>query len=181
MRAGYGFGVDQGQTVLSTISVDAAFNLLAQAQPWVDSRAGMPVDEPGIDIGHLMLVMISGGVIAGLFGWWGKTRAEEHNVNPWIGFAAGFCFGWIGVRLVPLMRSDRIYNKRQPDAAAFAQSFGGHPPQGAWPPMPSGPPAAAPQPAIVVDKDGYFECPACAARVKQGRRSCMSCGTWFSD
>lgn len=66
--------------------------------------------EPTISFGQIILWVLLGIAVNVLFGFWGKSRAEEFGVNPWIGFAAGFFFAYIGVRLVPLLRSDRIAN-----------------------------------------------------------------------
>lgn len=66
--------------------------------------------EPTVSFGQIVLWVLLGAAINVLFGFWGKSRAEEFGVNPWIGFAAGFFFAYIGVRLVPLLRSDRIAN-----------------------------------------------------------------------
>ncbi|MCZ7604960.1 MAG: hypothetical protein M5U25_02590 [Planctomycetota bacterium] len=176
--------------------------------------AGPP--EPEISVGMIVMGMVIGLGINVLFGFWGKSRAEDHNVNPWIGFALGFCLSWIGVALVPVFKTHRVINQRtapqyQPQfsapnpmytAGAAWQPPPGppqpYPPQQAYPqpqphpqqqpyppqayPAPYPPQGVAPPPPpqpqmLTADAQGYVHCPACGARTKAGRKTCMSCGS----
>ena len=182
--------------------------------------AGPP--EPEVSVGMIVMGMVIGLGINVLFGLWGKSRAEDHNVNPWIGFALGFCLSWIGVALVPVFKTHRVINQRtapqyQPQysapnpmytAGAAWQPPPGppqpYPPQQAHPqPQPFPPQQAYPQPQpypqqaypapyppqgkapppppqpqmLTADAQGYVHCPACGARTKAGRKTCMSCGS----
>lgn len=113
--------------------------------------AGPP--EPEISIGMIVMGMLIGLGINVLFGFWGKSRAEDHNVHPLVGFALGFCFSWIGVALVPVFKTHRIINQRtappiqQPYSAPNPMYTAGT----AWqpppdPPQPYPPQQAYPQP-----------------------------------
>ncbi|MEZ5992537.1 MAG: hypothetical protein R3E76_09300 [Planctomycetota bacterium] len=67
--------------------------------------------EPEFPFGALIIGFLVSIGIQVLFGLWGKSRAEDHNVHPLAGFLAGFFLGWIGVLLVPVFKTDRIVNK----------------------------------------------------------------------
>ncbi len=157
---------------------------LAQASDYYSDY--VPMDDTfGFSLGAMAFLLFAGLAVSVLFGFWGKSRAEEHSVHPWVGFAAGFFMGWIGVMIVPLLRTDRIVNRRQPPLAHYPPP-GAPPHYGQWQPPPTGTAVnhaaeqtrahvqAAP---ITPDADGYAACPACGGRVKAGRRSCMSCGS----
>lgn len=184
----------------------SALGWLVQHHPgWDDPDMFMPPEpEPAFGIGTLLGMMLLGLAFNCLLGWWGKSRAEDHGVNPWVGFMLGFFLGFIGVAIVPVFRTDRIINTRNPRPivnpgqpnpmyAPPPQAYG--PPQGYGPPpqgygAPPGPqphvmqPGYAPPPPLpapsvemlVADEFGYVECPACGARTKSGRKSCMTCG-----
>lgn len=115
------------------------FATLAQAVP-EDFHEYYAYDDPAyvessLSIGQLLLFVLIGVGVNVLFGLWGKSRAEEFGVNPWVGFAAGFFLAYIGVRIVPLLRSDRLMN--QPARRALG------PPQATNPMYrPTGPPLA---------------------------------------
>ncbi|MBZ0135780.1 MAG: hypothetical protein K8I27_05365 [Planctomycetes bacterium] len=174
--------------------------LLQQQPDWVDSDPFMEVHEPApIGIGTVVAMMFFGLALSCLFGWWGKSRAEDAGVNPWIGFAAGFFFGFIGVAMVPVFRTDRVLVTRNPHPVQMPgqpnpmyapppQAHGqpnpmyAPPPQTHGQPMQQGyapPPPPPEQQMLVADEYGYVECPHCATRTKAGRKSCMSCGNFL--
>jgi hypothetical protein len=62
------------------------------------------------------------------------------------------------------------YLMPQPQGGYAAPAAYGAPPQ-MPPPMPPPPPSM-----LTADAGGYVACPACAARTKSGRKTCMSCG-----
>lgn len=75
-------------------------------------------------------LMLLGIAVPVLFGFWGKSRAEDHDVSPWLGFAVGFMLGWIGLLIIPALRTKRMTNPTpQP------QYFGPPPQQYAPPPQ----------------------------------------------
>lgn len=77
---------------------------------------GNPYDMPESEPFPIGALIVGALVLIGLnvmFGFWGKSRAEKHNVDPWIGFTLGFVLQFIGVAMVPVFRRDRILN-RQP-------------------------------------------------------------------
>lgn len=172
--------------------------------------AGPP--EPEMSVGMIVMGLVIGLGINVLFGLWGKSRAEDHNVNPWIGFALGFCLSWIGVALVPVFKTHRVINQRT--APQYQPQFSAPNPMytagAAWQPPPGPPQQAYPQPQqaypqaqpypqqaypapyppqgvappppaqpqmLTADAQGYVHCPACGARTKAGRKTCMSCGS----
>jgi len=183
--------------------LDAIPRLLAQSGP-VYPADPMSAPAPELPIGALIIGFIIGIGINVLFGLWGKSRAEDHNVHPLTGFMMGFFFLWLGVALVPVFRKDRVVNtSNRPQFAPPQQSSPnpiytagtamsrhapqGHPPappQQGYPqqPMPQQPipQQAVPQQRgpdmLVADEQGYVECPFCGARSKAGRKACMSCG-----
>lgn len=164
-------------------------------EPVADPYA-MNAPEQEFSFGTLVFMALGWFGINVLFGFWAKSRAEDHGVDPWLGFASGFVLGWIGVLIVPVFRRDRIfvpgprpvapqygqpvhapnpiYAPQLPAAAPY--------PNPAYPPPPAMPPAQAyPQPAappqmLVADAAGYVNCPGCGARTKAGRKTCMNCG-----
>lgn len=170
-----------------------------------------PPPEPSIGIGQIILYLLIGLTAQTLFGFWARSKSEEYGVNPWVAFACGFFLGYLGVRLVPLLKSGTLFHQPvrrplpppidpyAPPPQAYAQPLMppaqqayAQPPmppaQQAWapPPGPPQPQYAPPQPqyappvpqaAPQVSADGYMACPGCGARVKVGRRTCMSCGT----
>ncbi|MBE7491219.1 MAG: hypothetical protein HS108_05615 [Planctomycetes bacterium] len=176
--------------------------VLLQQRPFEDLPpefyGGAVVEQPGFSIGQVLLFFLIGAGFQTLFGFWGRAKAEEHGVNPWAGFAAGFFLGYIGVRIVPLLKPDSLFfqPKRRPVPGMFVPPGQPVPPQAypqqtlppqaapgaaqAWAPPPqpaAAPPAPVAPAAPVVSADGYLQCPNCGARAKVGRRTCMSCGT----
>jgi hypothetical protein len=164
----------------------------------------MPESEP-MPIGVYVVGFVIGVGINLLFAFWGKSRADKFNVDPWIGFALGFVLQFVGVAIVPVFRKDRVVNKTKlpprpevmnapnpmyaPSAQAYPQPQGPYPtpltqafhPQG----VPSAPtpgyaqPVAPPPPPqmLVADESGYVNCPNCGSRTKSGRKACMTCGS----
>lgn len=122
----------------------------------IDNPYLSPMGEPEpLPVGAIIVGFLIGIGINVLFGFWGKSRAEQHNVHPAIGFFMGFMFAWIGVALVPVFKRDRVFNPAgrmpMPHQAPHApnpmyanpgqyQQPGGPPP--GYPP----PPQAYPQP-----------------------------------
>lgn len=175
---------------------------LAQAPPFEDFEHYPPPQPqllaPTFSFGQLIALILIGVAASVLFGFWAKSKAEEHGINPWVGFAAGFFFAYLGVRIVPLLRPDRLVNAPNRRAMAPQPPMGtnpayrpvGAPLPGTSPPSPG--PAGQPVPVaqasalqadaqpdsrvVVADDDGCFNCQSCGARVKAGRRVCMTCG-----
>jgi hypothetical protein len=154
----------------------------------------MPESEP-MPIGVIVVGLVISVGINLLFAFWGKSRADKFNVNPWIGFALGFVLQFVGVAIVPVFRKDRVLNTAKlpprPETMnapnpMYAPSVQVFPlPQGAYPPrQTSSPQAGAPvqQPAspppriLIADPSGYVDCPSCGSRTKSGRKTCMTCG-----
>jgi hypothetical protein len=182
-------------------SIEFIIGPLAQGSPWDASRYGPEPQAAPLPIGALVIAALLWLGLQVLFGLWGKSRAEDHGVMPLYGFLAGFFLGWIGVAIVPILKTNRVVNTRQ-SAPYSPQPY--PPPQmpyphqpaqpvGAWQPPPAPdamphhfedpqqPQPVAPQrPVLTPDKDGYAQCLACGARVKVGRRSCMNCGAALS-
>ena len=132
-----------------------------------------PEFEPNTSTGVVVFGILISIVFSVLFGLWGKAKAEESGVKPWIGFLMGFFLIYIGVRLVPIMRTDKMFYRlspgiplppRPPQADGTTE---GKPSEQSAPPKP--PPAQ-------VDAEGYVPCAACGTRTKADRKSCMSCG-----
>lgn len=180
--------------LLSSMIADLG-GLLAQAPPppLEDFERYPPqpqVMAPTFSFGQIIAFVLIGIAANVLFGFWAKSKAEEHGINPWVGFAAGFFFAYLGVRIVPLLRPDRLVNTTHRRPIHVQAPMGtnptyrpaGAPPPGMPPPAPQAMPpvetaAAQPfAPVVAADADGYFHCPSCGARVKAGRRACMSCG-----
>lgn len=143
-----------------------------------------PPVEPRFSFGQIAIYFLIGIAAQTLFGFWARSKAEEHDANPWLAFACGFVLGYIGVRIVPLLKPGTLFhqparrplpppvNPYGPPPQAYAQPLA--PPPGPAQPQYAPPvPQAAPQ----VSPDGYLACPGCGARAKVGRRTCMSCGT----
>jgi hypothetical protein len=171
----------------------------AQSSSWDQSMYAQ--SSPGLPIGALIVGFLVGIGLQFLFGWWGKSRAEDHGVEPLYGFLAGFFLGWIGVLIVPMLKTNRSLHTR-----AYQRPVLPYPPQDAiphypytdQPAAPYAPPAPPPllnqpayptaQPApvpildhsgpplLVPDEYGYATCPGCGGRVKTGRRTCTACG-----
>jgi hypothetical protein len=118
----------------------------------------MPESEP-MPIGVYVVGFVIGVGINLLFAFWGKSRADKFNVDPWIGFALGFVLQFIGVAIVPVFRKDRVLNTAKlaprpevmnapnPMYAPSVQAY--PPPQGPYPtpPTPAFYPHVGPQPA----------------------------------
>lgn len=103
------------------------------ADPWDDTgaRAG-----PSFGIGQLIMLMLIGIGINTLFGFWAKSRGDDHGIHPVLSFCAGFFLGWIGVLIVPLLKTDRVINtprRRPPPMQPYGHQpnpmYGAGPPQ----------------------------------------------------
>lgn len=139
--------------------------ILIQAQPWPEEFPPLEETEPSLDFGVFAFYLFISAGISLLFGLWGKQKAEEHGVNPWVGFAAGWFLLYIGVRIIPILRRDRIFTEPAP-----LRPLPGRPRHVPHPPpLPAQP---APTPAFAADA-----CQACGAPRREGRKACMSCGT----
>ncbi|MBX3473664.1 MAG: hypothetical protein KF754_04715 [Planctomycetes bacterium] len=128
-------------------------------------------------IGTIVFMVLIGIAINVLFGLWAKAKGEDHGVNPWVGFAAGFLFNYVGVRLVPLLAPGRVFHEpvRRPlPPVPQQQGFPAPPPGAALPPTVQA--VVAP----VTAPDGSLVCPGCGVRVKPGKKLCMSCGATFT-
>jgi hypothetical protein len=153
---------------------------------WDPEMGPPPMAEPSFGIGTLVWLMVIGLSVQVLLGFWGKSRAEDFDVHPWIGFAAGFCLGFIGVAIVPVFRTHRVVVSTNPRPLPPPRPHV-HAPPHAPPPSgpqayapPPGPPAAAPPPqALVMDGEGYVNCPWCGSRTRGNRKACMSCGNFL--
>ncbi len=167
------------------------------------------VQEPVFSTGQVVGMIVFSFLAAGLFAWWGKSRAEDHDVHPLIGMLLGFTLGWIGLKIIPLFKSGQVVRQKRrtniPPPAGGNPIYGHgtsfqppaqplqHNPQAqqpvpmqqAYPQPPShtqaAPPPSEPPSMLVADENGYVECPICQARSKSNRKSCMSCGTQFPD
>lgn len=185
------YSLNLSQTLPSLLG-DGLHRLAQMGSP-LDPTAPPPSVE--LPIGAIIVGFLVSIGIQVMFGLWGKSKAEDHNVNPLTGFMLGFFFAWIGVMLVPVFRKDRIINTtarpryQQPIQSApnpiytagTAMSQNAPPPH-AGPPQPM-PPQMAPQQmppqapdVLVADESGYVVCPYCGSRAKAGRKACMSCG-----
>jgi len=126
-------------------------------------------------MGGLVLYLL---LVAGLT-WWGHRKAIEHGAPGWLGalIVGGismFCNVFGGLLAIYLLVpfAAGAYNKGARAVNAPAQGYG-PPPQSYAPPQQQYvPPASQQQP----DRDGRVTCPSCGAKVKAGRRNCMSCG-----
>ena len=139
---------------------------LAQATPFdhIDPYAG--AEEP-VNWGVLIFSLLGSLVIQALFGWWAMMKAEEHDSNKIAAFFAGFLFLYAGVRMAPILRHDRIFNKPVvPRPLPPRQPLGPTP-------HPHGQPLAAPPPPSPTPNDA---CPNCGAPRRPGRKHCMGCG-----
>jgi len=141
--------------------------LTAQLEPtpW-EFEPGMATASYGLSNAQILFIILAGIGVAVLFGLWGRSKAENHDVDPWLGFLAGFFLACLGVRIVPLLRRDRLVFQPRPRPVI-------NPPGPGVGPPPAPPPAP---PTPVVDAQGFLACPACGARVKAGRKACMACG-----
>lgn len=101
--------------VLNWFPLDGLFAHV-QADPWSDDpyAYGPAPASPTIGLGSIIGIMLLAIAFNCLMGWWGKSRAEDFGVNPWVGFALGFFMGFIGVALVPVFRTDRVFVTRKP-------------------------------------------------------------------
>lgn len=135
-------------------------------------------EEASIGLGFVVLWVL----VSTLFGWWGKSKAEDHNAPGWLGFVVvfgvAFFFSLLGALiavyvLVPIIA--QAWAKSHDSRGPVARNYGGtmvYQP----PPDPYGAAPTAPMPQQPA-ADGTIACPACGARVKADRRSCMACGT----
>jgi hypothetical protein len=95
------------------------------ADPWSDSG---PPAGPSFGIGQLILLMLIGIGVNVLFGFWAKSRGDDHGIHPVLSFCAGFFLGWIGVLIVPVLRTDRVVNTpRRPPPPGPQQPYGHQP------------------------------------------------------
>lgn len=147
--------------------------VIAQAAP---TWAHLPEPEPAEPNWALVVFVLLGSLaVQALFGWWAVMKAEEHDSNKIAAFFAGFFFLYMGVRMTPILRYDRIFNvPRAPrplpprQAAPLPPGF-----QPAGLQAPAQPPHATPQ---TQSPESARLCPACGAPRRAGRKSCMSCG-----
>ncbi|MCF6228285.1 MAG: hypothetical protein L3J82_06420, partial [Planctomycetes bacterium] len=83
----------------------------------LDEYHGAPqlplIQEPVFSTGQIAAMIMFGFLAACLFAWWGKSRAEDHDVHPLIGMFLGFAFGWIGILIIPLFKSGQIFHDRR--------------------------------------------------------------------
>lgn len=151
------------------------FDLIAQysgSGPYDYGHSPHPEPEtsPLQALSFLGLVMVFAIGIFLAMGWWGKSKAELHGVNPWIGFCLGAFGGLIGIFIIPHLGSsrsnimppripDRYMNAQQPygnppppqqyaQANQFPQPPNAGPPQQYAPPPPNHPPMPGPQPPM---------------------------------
>lgn len=177
---------------------DVAGTLLPLLQQ--DPFQGMPpgpgadVKMPSFTVGQILFSVVVSIGIQVLFGLWAKSKAEDHDANPWAAFALGFFLAYLGVRMVPLLRPGAVFARTAPprplpprptpspyNYGQPVQPLPVSPPAQAVPRGPATlPPAACPVPSVapapIVDAEGYVTCPACGARAKAGRKLCMNCG-----
>ncbi|MCC6150356.1 MAG: hypothetical protein IT461_08920 [Planctomycetes bacterium] len=142
---------------------------LAQSTPFehVDTYTG--AEEP-INWGVLVFSLFGSLVIQVLFGWWAMMKAEEHDSNKIAAFFAGFLFLYAGVRMAPILRHDRIFNK-----PVVPRPLPPRQPRGPLPHAHGQPVPAQPQPPPSPSN----VCPSCHAPRAAGRKNCMACGAAF--
>jgi len=70
------------------------------AAPFVLLQSGSSFSWPSAVIAF-SLVLVATGV-------WGRFVALSNGVNPWVGFLLGLCLFYIGIRLIPFFRPDRL-------------------------------------------------------------------------
>ncbi|MHC4839894.1 MAG: hypothetical protein ACYTDT_02895 [Planctomycetota bacterium] len=87
---------------------------------------GPEVMAPGFSFGQIVAMGMGFLLFSLLFAFWGKSRAEDHNVHPVIGFLMGFFFAWVGVMLVPIFKSDRVFAEKR-GRMNVGQPTGGNP------------------------------------------------------
>ncbi|CAG0977175.1 hypothetical protein PLCT2_01696 [Planctomycetaceae bacterium] len=139
--------------------------MLAQAAPqWTEFVEPEP-QEP--NWAFLVFMTIAGFAVQALFGWWAVMKAEEHDSNKIAAFFAGFVFLYAGVRMAPILRYDRIFNK-----PIVPRPLPPRQPPGPMPHVHGQPVIAQPPPAPVSND----ACPACGTSRTPGRKFCMSCG-----
>lgn len=120
-------------------------------------------------------------LVAGLT-YWGHRRALEFGAPGWLGalIVGGISmvcnvFGGLFAIYLLVPFAAGAYNKGAKAVATPGQVYGP-------PPQSYGPPQTPPQQYVPAaaqqqpDSNGRVTCPACGAKVKVGRRSCMSCG-----
>jgi hypothetical protein len=105
--------------------------------------------------------------IQALFGWWAMMKAEETGSSKIAAFIMGFLFLYLGVRMVPILRRDRIF------ATPIVPRTLPPRPKNAQAAQPYGPPTGTP---AAVAKPDLEKCPACGSPSKPGRKLCMICG-----
>jgi hypothetical protein len=117
--------------------------------------------------------------VALLFGWWGKSKAEDHGAPGWLGFLVVFAISFF---MSPLFGLISVFVLVPIVSAAYKRSYRGPRPTGKLrytdtvsyqrPATRKTEPIAAQTP----DREGRVTCPACGERTNAQRRSCMACG-----
>ncbi|MDC1141950.1 hypothetical protein OAU50_02565 [Planctomycetota bacterium] len=83
--------------------------------------------EPSFAVGQIIAMLFGALLFNLLFAFWGKSRAEDNNVHPLIGFLLGFFMGWIGVLIVPVFKSNRIFVEKRVAQTNMTQPYGQNP------------------------------------------------------
>jgi hypothetical protein len=114
-------------------------------------------------------------IIQAGFGWWAMVKADEMGSNKTAAFIMGFLFLYLGVRMVPILRKDRIFAKPIVPRPLPPRPTRAHEPQPFGPPgaQPYGPPSATP---AAPDEQALKKCSACGSPYRPGRKLCMICG-----
>ena len=141
--------------------------LLHLAQRASDFAGAPELAASEMDWGFLIISTLLSLVVQVVFGWWAVMKAEEHDSNKVASFIAGFLFLYLGVRMVPIFRKDRIFNK-----PIVPKPLPPRPPKGGMPHL-HGQPVQPPEPPAPASSDN---CPTCGAARRTGRKVCMTCG-----
>ncbi len=143
--------------------------LLHLAQQATDFAGAPEFAATEMDWSFLIISTVLSIVVQVVFGYWAVIRAEEHDSNKIAAFIAGFLFLYVGVRMVPILRKDRIFNKPivpHPLPPRQAPVPAPHP---HGQPIQTAQAASPPLPAAAV-------CAVCGAPRRPGRKVCMTCG-----
>ncbi len=123
--------------------------------------------------------------IALLFGWWGKTRAEQSGAPGWLGFVVVFC---ISTFLSPLIALISIFLLVPVISASYNRVERSRRPTAKLPRRPqlherrdySGTAKHTDQ-VHRPDGTGKVQCPSCGARINPKRRACVECGALMRE
>ncbi|CAG0974732.1 hypothetical protein GPROT1_01836 [Gammaproteobacteria bacterium] len=142
--------------------------LLHLAQHAPDFAGSPELAAAEMDWTFLIISTLLSIVAQAIFGYWAMMKAEEHDSNKVAAFIMGFLFLYLGVRMVPILRKDRIFNK-----PIVPRPLPPRPPKAGMPHMHGQPvqPAAPQQAPPAADV-----CPTCGAPRRPGRKLCMTCG-----